>query len=80
MDWLRDNQQLVVLLNNNTLSEIGVLSSEPISDRLDNGPVYLLLNRLRSLDLAWYFQDNIVHITSAEDAESRLNTVSYNFT
>jgi hypothetical protein len=78
MDWLRDEQKLVVLLNNSTLSEIGVLPSEPISDRLDEDPVYLLLNRLHSLNLAWYFEDGIVHITSAEDAESRLTTLSYN--
>ena len=78
MDWLRDEQKLVVLLNNSSLSEIGVLPSEPISDHLDNGPIYLLLNRLRSLNLAWYFENDIVHITSAEDAESRLTTLSYN--
>jgi len=78
VDWLRDEQKLVVLLNNSTLSEIGVLPSEPISDRLADEPVYLLLNRLQALNLAWYFDDGIVHITSAEDAENRLTTVSYN--
>jgi hypothetical protein len=78
MDWLRNEPKLVVRLNNSTLSEIGVLPSEPISDHLDNGPIYLLLNRLRSLNLAWYFEDDIVHITSTEDAENRLTTLSYN--
>ena len=78
VDWLRNEQKLVVLLNNSTLSDIGVLPSEPISDRLDGDPIYLLLNRLRSLGLAWYFEDGIVHITSAEDAENRLTTLSYN--
>ncbi len=76
--WLRDEQKLVVLLNSSTLSDINMLPSEPISDCLDNEPIYLLLNRLRSLGLAWYFEDGIVHITSMEDAEIRLSTQSYN--
>lgn len=77
-DWLREEQKLVVLLNSSTLADINILPSEPISDRLDDEPIYLLLNRLRSLGLAWYFEDGIVHITSMEDAEVRLSTQSYN--
>jgi hypothetical protein len=76
--WLRNEQKLIVLLNSSTLSDINMLPSEPMSDRLDNEPIYLLLNRLRSLGLAWYFEDGIVHITSMEDAEFRLSTQSYN--
>ena len=78
LDWLREEQDLVILLDKNALSEIGVLPSEPISDRLQDSPIYLLLNRLRSLGLAWYFEDEIVHITSMDVAEERLMTLPYN--
>lgn len=78
LEWLQNEHNLVVLTEKSALSEIGVLPSEPISDRLDDAPIYLLLNRLRSLSLAWYFEDDIVHITSSEVAELRLTTLPYN--
>lgn len=76
--WLQDEAGLVVLLNNAALAEIGVTPSEPVSDRLDDEPVYLVLNRLRSLGLAWYLEDNVLHITSAAKAEDRTTTMPYN--
>ena len=60
------------------LANIGVSPAEPVSDRLDDAPIYLLLNRLRSLGLAWYFEDKILHITSAETAQERATTLPYN--
>lgn len=76
--WLQDEQKLVVLLDNAALANIGLSPAEPISDRLDDAPIYLLLNRLRSLGLAWYYDDRILHITSAEVAEERATTLPYN--
>jgi len=76
--WLREEQNLVVLLEHNALDNVGVLPGDPISDRLDDAPVYFLLNRLNSLGLAWYFQDEILHVTSMEEAENRLVTLPYN--
>ena len=78
LDWLRKEQGLVVLLDKTALADINLLPSEPISDRLDDAPIYLLLNRLRSLGLAWYFEDDIVHVTSHEVASGRLTTLPYN--
>jgi hypothetical protein len=77
LNWLREEQDLVVLLENDALSEIGVLPGDPISDQLDETPLYLLVNRLRSLGLAWYFEDEILHITSEEVAAERLTTLPY---
>ncbi len=77
VDWLRSEQGLVVLLEKNALSEIGVFPSDTLTDRLDDAPVYLLLNRLRLHGLAWYFQDDILHITSPEAAEQHPLTVPY---
>jgi hypothetical protein len=78
LTWLREKQGLVVLLENDALSDIGVLPGDPISDRLDKTPIYQLLNRLRSLGLAWYFEDDVLHITSAEIAKEHLTTIPYN--
>ena len=78
LTWLREKQNLVVLLENDALSDIGVLPGDPVSDRLDKTPIYQFLNRLRSLGLAWYFEDDILHITSVEGAEERLTTIPYN--
>ncbi|HRX77421.1 MAG TPA: hypothetical protein P5307_00080 [Pirellulaceae bacterium] len=78
VEWLRTEQKLVVLTESNALAEAGVQSGEPISDRLDDAPIYLLLNRLRPSGLAWYFEDDILHLTSIEAAEEHLTTIPYN--
>src|SRR5262245_60258798 len=49
-----------VLLDEGRLSEIGYTEGEPISDRIDNEPIYLLLNRLKSLDLGWSINDGVI--------------------
>ena len=77
LEWLNDEQNIVTLLDNNALAEIGVSPSEPVSDRLDDMPIYLLLNRFRLLDIAWYFEDNILHITSSKVAEDRETTLPF---
>ncbi|HUG69835.1 MAG TPA: hypothetical protein VMM76_18935 [Pirellulaceae bacterium] len=78
IEWLRTERKLVVLTDGSALAEAGVQTGEPISDRLDNAPIYLLLNRLRASGLAWYFEDDILHVTSTEAAEAHLTTVPYN--
>lgn len=76
--WLREEQKLVVLLNQKALADADVLASEPVSDWLADEPIYLLLDRLRSLKLGWYYENEVLYITSAEEVENRLATVPYN--
>ena len=76
--WLQNEQQLVVLLDKKALAEIGVSAAEPVSDHLVEAPLYLLLNRLRSLGLDWYYDDDILYITSREVAKERATTLTYN--
>ncbi len=78
LTWLQEEQGLVVLLENDALSAIGVLPGDPVSDRLDKIPIYQLLNRLRPLGIAWYYEGDILHVTSAEVVEERLTTIPYN--
>ena len=75
--WLRDEQGLAVLFDQEALADQGTLLSDPVSDRLNDDPLYLLLNRLAVLNLAWYMEDDILHITSAEEAEQQVITKSY---
>lgn len=76
--WIQEEQKLAVLFDNSALSEKGILLGEPVSDRLNGDPIYLLLNRLSSLGLASYVEDDILHITTIDAAESRMLTNSYN--
>ena len=76
--WLREKQGLVVLLEKKALSDIGVVPGDPVSDRLDETPIYQFLNRLRPLGIAWYYDDDVLHVTSEEVAEERLTTIPYN--
>lgn len=76
--WLREEQQLAVLLDERALSEAGLLVSEPLVERLDNAPLYLLLNRLRAIGLAWFVEDDVVQITTEKAAEEHMLTRPYN--
>ncbi|GAB4139886.1 MAG: hypothetical protein Tsb009_08980 [Planctomycetaceae bacterium] len=76
--WIQDTQKIAVLFDKQALSDAAVPLSELVTDRLKDEPVYLLLNRLRSLNLAWYVEDNIVHITSLEAAWRQMSTKTYN--
>ena len=67
--WLREEQNLVILLEKHAPAETGVSLGEPISDRLDDALKFLLLNGLSSLGLAWYFEDDILHVSSSKVAE-----------
>lgn len=64
VQWLEEKQNQVVLLDARALRDAGISPAEPISDRLDNEPIYLLLARLRSLGIGWYFEDDVLHLTA----------------
>ena len=78
VSWLRDEQKIAVLIDSGTLSRAGISLGEPVSDVLQDAPLYLLLNRLRALGLSWYVDDDILHITTLEAANERMSTKPYN--
>ena len=45
-----------MLLDKKALAEIGVTAAEPVSDRLVEAPLYLLLNHLQSIGLDWFVE------------------------
>jgi hypothetical protein len=46
-EWLRTDGELTVLVQFSELEDEGISPSDPISDWLENEPIYLLLDRLR---------------------------------
>lgn len=77
VEWL-NGQGIPTLLDESGLEEAAITSDAPIDDRLTDEPVYFLLDRLDSLDLDWYLDDGIVHLTSRESADERMTTLSHN--
>ncbi len=77
-EWIQENQGIPVVLDRVALTDVGIPAGEPITDHLDDEPLYLLLNRLSSLELDWFVSDNVLQITTAEVAEESLSTESYN--
>lgn len=78
VDWLQTEQGLVVLVDERALAEIGVSPAEPISDRLDDAPLYMLLDRLQTIGIRWYFDEEILYLTSEEKSETRAQMETYN--
>lgn len=76
-DWIRQNTGIPVLFDKSAIENIGVSLSEPVTDSLNEEPLYLLLDRLRSLNLSWYLKNDVVRITTKEAVENRTVTVPY---
>lgn len=67
-----------VVFDTQALANEGVLLSDPVTDQLKDEPLYLLLNRLRSLGLAWRVQQNVLRITTRDLASDQMRTEPYN--
>ena len=78
VSWLQEEQEIVVLVDKKALNDIEVSFAEPVSDHLQDAPVYLLLNRLQSMGIGWYYDNEVLYITSAKVAQARTTTVPYN--
>ena len=76
--WLEKECQVEVLIDKAAVAQQGVLPTDPVGENLQDTPVYLFLDRLRRLDLYWYYVNNIVYITSQEKFDDRLVIVPYN--
>lgn len=76
--WLQEEQKLSVSVDATAMKDKGILSSELFSDRLDNEPLYLILDRLKSLGIGWYVEDGDLFLTTTDAASQKMMTVSYN--
>lgn len=78
VQWLTEKQGIAVQLDERTLHNAGVLPSDPVSDQLDEEPLYLLLDHLQSMKLDWYFEAGVLHLTTPAVVEERMVTKPYN--
>lgn len=74
--WVQENAKVTVVFDTQEFGPNGSLL-DTISERLDDDPLYLLFDRLSSLGLAWYVEDDLVYVTSRKQAEQRMITRSY---
>ncbi|MBL8849237.1 MAG: hypothetical protein JNG89_06115 [Planctomycetaceae bacterium] len=77
VQWLRNEQTINTIVEDRILEEGNVSLAEPVTDRLDNQPVYLLLNRLRSIEVAWTFREGVLRLTTQEAADNDVVTKPY---
>ena len=66
-----------MVLHQRALDEVDLVPADRVGDRLDDRPVYQLLNRLTGLELDWWLDGRVLHISTEEDAQSRLDTRTY---
>ena len=67
VNWLEAEAELTVIVNERSLENAGILKSEPVSDRLQNEPLFLLLDRLESIAVTWWLDDEILHLAADDE-------------
>lgn len=81
LEWLRDVTGANIFVNWAALESTGVDQSTPVTVRLRQIPVSklldLMLNSAAPGQLAWYIDDNVIHITSADLANQAMITRMY---
>lgn len=77
-EWLSREHQIPTVVDRAALDEFGMTDQEQIFEKLTDEPLYLLLDRLRVSDLDWYYEDELVTITTQESADIKLATAPYN--
>lgn len=76
--WLQDEQKLSLSIDAAAMKEKGILSSELVTEKLNNEPLYLLLDRLKSLGIGWHSEGGDLFLTTTDAANHQMSTVSYN--
>ena len=77
IQWLQTDRQLSVSLDTAALNRANILLSEPVTESLTEEPLYLLLDRLRTLNLSWHPSDGMINITTIEQSNRSSHTVPY---
>ncbi|MFO1091948.1 MAG: hypothetical protein U0992_01355 [Planctomycetaceae bacterium] len=77
VEWLRDDQKINSIADAKHLQDAGISLGEPITDALNNEPLYLLLNRLRVVGVTWSYRDDILRLMPANMQDQPLRTQPY---
>jgi hypothetical protein len=75
--WAKTELQMPVILDAKGLGELGLLSSEQITDQLQDEPISLILDRLDLIGMGWFIEDGTLHLTSRSEANEHYLTVQY---
>lgn len=75
--WLQEQTGLNVVLDERSLDGAGVLPSEPVTDRLVDAPLYLMLDRLESIGVGWRLAGGVLYLQKSQE-ESAVQTIQYN--
>lgn len=78
IDFLKDHCKIEIQLDNRALTDVGIGSDTPVKTNLHALPLRSALNlMLRQLNLAWTVRDDVLFITTPEEAESTMVTKVY---
>ena len=76
--WLKEYHGIEIQLDTRALSDVGIGTDTPITKNLKGISLRSALNlMLKELNLAWTIEDEVLLITTPEEAESRLTTKVY---
>ncbi len=75
--WLEKETVLPVVFDTAELKNEGISLNDEYSDRLNDAPIYFLLNRLESFALGWEVRDEVIRITTEIALQEQLGTKTY---
>ena len=78
VEWLKDQHGIEIQLDNKAISDVGIGTDTPITKRLKGVSLRSALNlMLNELNLTWTIQDEMLLITTPEEADCMLTTKVY---
>ena len=75
--WIQKTTGFNVALDVRSLEAAGLDGDSPITERLQDAPIYLLLDRLERFDIAWRLQDRVLTLDARSGAQTHFN-IQYN--
>lgn len=80
-EWLQQTLEVSVLLDVPSLSDEGISELEPVIGKSIDEPVYQLLERvLEPLEMGYYVEDEVLHLSSLTAIQEILVSETYNLT
>ncbi|MDX1966749.1 MAG: hypothetical protein SFV23_06215 [Planctomycetaceae bacterium] len=78
VEWLRTERKMTVVFDEVALSDEAIAVDLPMSVKLDNAPLYELLDRLQLESLAWFWDDGLLWVTTQSLHDERMPARLYN--
>ncbi|MEM7784453.1 MAG: hypothetical protein AAF623_13955, partial [Planctomycetota bacterium] len=67
ISWLGEKTGFHIVMDDRSMASAGILSSEPVTDALDNEPIYLILDRLEAIGIQWRWEGKVIHLDALKD-------------